>query len=235
MERELKLFEDYVSKFDMNNKLVLHKYEHTYKVVDNAKEIAKSLNLNDEETNRAAICALFHDIGRFPQVSEYNTFIDRFSFDHGDKGYEILKENNYNDEIVLTAVKYHNKKDLPTFDELTDMHCKLVRDADKVDIMTMFGNKECDNNYNISEEIMDCFKNHKLLDTAMGDTEFIYSLRNLAFVFDINYKKSMELIVEKKLIPFKLNIIRSKTNKEQVDLIEDIIKKYIKERFDIIC
>ena len=138
--------------------------------------------------------------------------------------------------LILTTIRNHNKfKIEDNLDDRTVLFCKLVRDADKVDIMTMFGNKECDNNYNISEEIMDCFKNHKLLDTAMGDTEFIYSLRNLAFVFDINYKKSMELIVEKKLIPFKLNIIRSKTNKEQVDLIEDIIKKYIKERFDIIC
>ena len=235
MEREINFFEDFISKFDKNNKMIIHKYNHTYRVVEYAKEIAKSLDLSNKEYIRASVCALFHDLGRFPQARDYNTFIDAMSFDHGDKGYEILKENNYNDEIVLKAVKYHNKKELPNFDELTNMHLKIVRDADKIDIMTMFGNKECDNNSIISEEIMNCFKNHKLLDNSMGDTELIYSLRNLAFIFDINYKKTMETIIEKELIPFKLNIIRSNTNKEQVDIIEKELKKYIKERFDLIC
>lgn len=235
MDKEIKFFEDYVHSFDMNNPKIIHKYNHTYRVVEYAKEIAKSLNLNEKEETRACICALFHDLGRFPQATIYDSFKDSESFDHGDKSYEILKENNYDDEIVLKAVKYHNKKDVPIFDELTNMHLKIVRDADKIDIMNHFGNKECENNFKIKDEIMECFLNHKLLDNSMGDTDFIYTLRNLAFIFDINYKKSIEIILKQDLINYKLKILRSMNNSKEIDIIEKEIKKYIKERFDIIC
>ena len=130
MDKELNFFEKYVHGFDMTNRKIEHKYHHTLRVVEYAKEIAKSLNLDKKEYDRACVCALFHDLGRFPQVTEYDTFVDSESFDHGDKSYEILLDNNYDDEIVLKAVKYHNKKEVPKFDELTDMHCKLVRDAE---------------------------------------------------------------------------------------------------------
>ena len=159
MDKELEFFEKYVSNFDMSNKKVEHKYHHTYRVLEYAKEIAKSLNLDEKEYNRACVCALFHDLGRFPQIRDYDTFVDSESIDHGDKSYEILKENNYNDDIVLKAVKYHNKKYVPKFDELTDMHCKLVRDADKVDIMLYFLNEPIDNNYDVDDKIIDSFKN----------------------------------------------------------------------------
>ena len=235
MEKELEFFEKFVHSFDMNNEKVIYKYNHTFRVVDNAKEIAKSLNLNEKEYTRACVCALFHDLGRFPQVSEYNTYLDRLSFDHGDKSYEILKENYYSDEIVQNAVKYHNKKDLPDFDELSLMHLKIVRDADQIDIMYDCGNKPCENDVRVLDNIMNCYKNHTLVDNSAGDSEFIYTLRNLAFVFSINYKRSMEIIIEKGLISIKLNILRSETNKDQIDFIEKEIKKYIKERFDIIC
>lgn len=236
MNEEIKFFEDYVSNFDKNDEKIDHKYKHSYRVVGYAKEIADSLNLDEKEKTRASICALFHDIGRFVQVEKYDTYNDKKSFDHGDRGAEILKDNGYTDSILLNAVKYHNKKVIPVFDELTDMHCKIVRDADKIDIMTIWGNTENDENYIVSDDIMNCFKKHIQMDNDMGKSEFVYSLRCLAFIFDINYKKSIEIIIEKGLISFKLNILRKKSlNKEQIDIIEKELKEYIKERFDIIC
>ena len=94
MNKEVKLFEDFINDYDMNNPKIKLKYDHTFRVVENAKEIAKSLNLDDKEKNRALVCALFHDLGRFPQVTEYDTFIDELSFDHGDKSYELLNNGN---------------------------------------------------------------------------------------------------------------------------------------------
>lgn len=234
MDNEIRFFEDYVSKFDKTNEKVEHKYNHSYRVVGYAKEIANSLNISEKEKTRASISALFHDIGRFPQAEEYNTYNDEESFDHGDIGAKVLKEKGYNDDIVLNVVKYHNKKEIPKFDELTDMHLKIVRDADKIDIMTIWGNKKSDENSIASEDIINCFKKHIQMDNNMGDTEFIYTLRCLAFVFDINYKKSIEIIINKGLIPFKLNLARNECNKEQIDLIEKELKNFIKEKFDII-
>ncbi|MBR3116869.1 MAG: HD domain-containing protein [Bacilli bacterium] len=235
MDKEIKFFEDYVNKFDKSIDKVMYKYKHTYRVVGFAKEIAKSLDLDEKEYNRAVVCALFHDLGRFEQVTNYNTYIDRISFDHGDRGYEILKENNYNDEIVQKAVKYHNKKDVPVFDELTNMHCNIVRDADKIDIIIETSNSVKNPNVRIDEHVINNFKNHELVANEAGDTDFLYVIREIAFFFDINYKRSMEILLEHDLLNKKLNLIRSDINKDQVDLIEKELKKYIKERFDIEC
>ena len=235
MEKEIKIFEDYLNGFDMNNEMILFKYKHTYRVVDNAKKIAKSLDLNENEYNRACIAALFHDIGRFPQAKEYNTFSDRKSFDHGDKGSEILKELNYNDDIVIKAVKYHNKYDFPKFDDLTDMHIKIVRDADKIDIMHVTYAENIDRKIKISNRIINCFKKHKQLPNYLGHSYVIYLLRILAFIFDINYKKSMEMILKNGSVQFVFSKLKTRLDKEIYDLIEAETKKYIKERFDIIC
>ena len=235
MEKEIQFFEDYFHTFDINNPKIIHKYKHTYRVVGYMKQIAGSLNLDEKEYNRACISALFHDLGRFPQLRDYDTYTDSKSFDHGDKGYEILTENNYNDEIVKKAVKYHNKKEVPKFDELTDMHCKLVRDADKTDIMLYFLNDPIDNNYDIDDSIIESFKKHELLGEFENDTDFIYVLHYLAFIFDINFKKTIEILLENKFLETKINLIRNDNNKDKVDFIEKELKEYIKERFDIIC
>lgn len=232
MDEELKLFEDYVHKFDLSVEEIRRKYNHTYRVMKYAEEIAKSLNLNNKEIQRAKICALFHDLGRFPQYEEFNTFNDKKSFDHGDKSEEILKNMNYNDEIVLNAVKYHNKAFVPEFDELTNIHCKIIRDADKLDIMDTQSKEIKDNNIEYNKDILNCFKEHRMLDNSLANTEVFLLLRMVAFIFDIYYEKSIEIIKEKDIINKKLSLLKDSEEKE---FIESEIKKYIKERFDVIC
>ena len=235
MNKEVEFFEEYTHSFDLTVPDIYKKYEHTYRVMSFAEEIAKSLNMNEEEVNRAKICALFHDLGRFPQFTEYQTYTDSKSFDHGDKSEEILKEYNYDDEIVLKAVKYHNKKSVPNFDELTNMHCNIVRDADKLDIMDTQINELDRYEYEYSDELLDCFKNHTLLDNNFANNDFIFLIRMILFIFDINYKKTIEIIIEKGIIKRKLDLLRKNKNNKEVDLIETEIKKYLKERFDVIC
>lgn len=235
MNKEVEFFEEYTHSFDLSVPDIYRKYEHTYRVMNYCEDIAKSIGLSDEEVNRSKICGLFHDLGRFPQFTEYKTFIDHNSFDHGDKSAEILKDHNYNDEIVLNAVKYHNKKDVPTFDELTNIHSNIVRDADKLDIMDMQINELDRYNYEYNEILLNCFKEHKLLDNMVTETKFINLIRMLAFVFDINYKRTIEILIEKDILNRKFNLLRKNKNNKEVDIIENEIKKYIKERFDVEC
>ena len=235
MNKEVEIFENFIKNFDMNIPDLKRKYDHTYRVVDYAEDIAKSLNLDESEVTRAKVCALFHDLGRFPQFSEYKTFIDSESIDHGDKSEDVLKDYDYNDDIVLKAVKYHNKREVPIFDELTNIHCNIVRDADKLDIMDMQVNELDRYDYEYPNGIIDCFKNHTLLDNRYANNNFINLLRMLAFIFDLNYKRSVDIIIEKNIIERKLKILRKNKNNKEVDIIEKEIKKYLKERFDVIC
>ena len=96
MEKEIKMYEDYLSIFDKHNPKIMHKYKHTFRVVDYAKTISNSLGISEDEQKRACVCALFHDLGRFPQARDYDTFEDSKSFDHGDKSFEILNEYDKN-------------------------------------------------------------------------------------------------------------------------------------------
>ena len=49
MEEALNLFNEYYSTFDSSLSGVNRKYDHTLRVVEYAKRIAKSLNLNDDD------------------------------------------------------------------------------------------------------------------------------------------------------------------------------------------
>lgn len=64
-------------------------------------------------------------MARFPQYSQYKTFYDGASIDHGDTGADILAEKfDWSDadepekEALFTAVRLHNKKCLPELPQL---------------------------------------------------------------------------------------------------------------------
>ena len=66
----------------------------------------------------------------------------RSSVDHGELGEQILRENRVleklardQQELVFKAVRYHNRKELPSVeDEAFIFFTNLLRDADKLDI-----------------------------------------------------------------------------------------------------
>ena len=246
MNENFDAFDKYVMNYDMDEKMINYKYNHSYRVVHQAEEICRSLEMDTIERDLASNIALLHDIARFRQWTDYKTFKDSESFDHGDEGVKILfdegeiknfiiDKDDY--EVVKKAVAGHNKYDLD-YSDMTDreaLQCKIVRDADKIDIIIETSNSVKNPNVRIDEHVINNFKNHELVANEAGDTDFLYVIREIAFFFDINYKRSMEILLEHDLLNKKLNLIRSDINKDQVDLIEKELKKYIKERFDIEC
>ena len=89
MKDYLKLFNNYIKTFDYKDKMILHKFHHTYRVMDFCEQIALSVN---EDIKIAQLCGLFHDIGRFEQYKKYQTYSDIHSIDHSEIGAIILKE-----------------------------------------------------------------------------------------------------------------------------------------------
>ena len=107
-------FIKYTKKFNLKDKNIEGKQQHSIRVMKISTEIAKGLKLSKEEIKLATLIGLLHDIARFKQYEEYQTFRDYESFDHGDKGVEILKKNNFlrkfikeskYDEIIYKAIK----------------------------------------------------------------------------------------------------------------------------------
>jgi hypothetical protein len=66
-----------------DQKNILLKEQHTFKVCENMIAIVKGLSLNDNYLMPAETVALFHDVGRFPQYARYKTFRDGISVNHG--------------------------------------------------------------------------------------------------------------------------------------------------------
>lgn len=164
MEKEIKIFNDYVKSFDLSNDKIKNKYDHSFRVMKRAEEIAISLNLNEEDIHVATLAGLLHDIGRFNQVKYYDTFEDKKSFDHGDEGYRVLEteikkytDNEKEASIVLLTTKYYNKYKVEETDEKTKMFCNIVRDADKLDIMETQCNEVPENVYLKSELLEDVY------------------------------------------------------------------------------
>lgn len=214
------------------------KIDHTLRVVKLCEEIAKSLNFSDEEVNVAKMIGLLHDIGRFEQWKKYQTFNDLASADHAHLGVEILTANNYirnyytdskYDNIVLSAIAFHNKYKLPNgLSEKEKLFSKIIRDADKLDILYLYTIGHI--NINTEEQ--------KMTDKIYSDLISGKEIRredkrnkadnlsiSLGFIFDINFKKSLEILKDENYLNKEIDIYINKTNnKEFISQLEEIRK-----------
>ena len=231
--KEEELFEEYTSKYDKTSPGISLKYNHSFRVVKKALRIAKSIKLSEEDIELVRVCALLHDIARFEQYANYESFDDSKSFDHGDKGAEILIENGITNEIVLNTVKYHNKLEIPkNLDSRNKKFLKIIRDADKVDIMEHQGIICATKNYTIPKEIIDYFIEQKSIDRnikAKPPGNIIGILRMMAFIYDLNYKESFKMIKEKDLINKKCDSIKEQGNKG-IEKVKKLCNEYIESR-----
>ena len=227
-------FEDYTSNFDKNIDGIKLKYSHSYRVMNIALGIAKNLELSNEDVANVRVCALLHDIGRFIQYTKYKSFNDKETFDHGDKGYEILKEKGFTDDKILNTVRYHNKLLIPNdLDDKTKLYLKIIRDSDKLDIMKTQELICTTKNYKIGKDIVELFSNHQLINrdiTLDCEGNLLSILRMLAFIFDINYKESIEIIKKEDFVNKKCDLIYKNNKYEEINEIRDTCNKYIESR-----
>ena len=198
------------------------KKEHSKRVADNSKKLAEILNFTEEDLKLAAIAAVFHDIGRFKQLVTYNTFNDTVSEDHAEGAIEILKEkgflnelNSEEKEIVFTAIRLHNKLDLPKkLGSRELLHIKLLRDADKLDILKVISDYYSDKNQapnhtltwdlpkatQVSPGVVKEVLNGRLVSKHEVKSEMDVKIMQLSWVYDINFKPSIEIIFQNRFL-----------------------------------
>ena len=232
MKDATKLFLDYVNNYDMSNKDVRRKIDHTFRVAIYSKLLASHINLDEKEVQRAYDIGILHDIGRFEQISKYNTFNDAISIDHGYLGYSILKDLEYNDPIALNAVRMHNAYKIPeqyNNNTMLKLHCEIIRDADKLDNLSIKYKTNLSNK-TINCKLIKYFQNHQLVPNEEINDDIDASLRELSFIFDMNFEESLILIKNKNVIEEKIDNIYYQTKDKNIYVVRYFINEYINQR-----
>ncbi len=196
-------------KFDKN---IMLKKKHSLLVRRECRQLARTENFSPRIAALIEIAGLFHDIGRFEQIRKFNTFVDCKSIDHGKLGCEVLKKTNVlsalpekDQNIIFISTKIHNTRMLPdNLDEETLMVVKAVRDADKLDIMRILLNEYVKGNLDetviLHLEESDNISPNVLMHLEKGENPNIadfrtltdFKLAQLAWIYDLNYKYSMD-------------------------------------------
>ena len=215
-----------------------------------AEQIATNLKLSEEQIQLATLIGLLHDIGRFKQYTDIGLGNNLEGFDHGDYGTKLLFkeglirkfiETNKYDEIIKKSIKNHNKFSIEaglTQEEL--LFAKLIRDADKIDILyesidIYYKNNEEEVNKSVlSEKIYNEFTKKATIKKGKNvRLKFIDDITCvIAFIYDINYKTSFEIIKEKNYINKIIDRynFKDQATKIKVDEIKKIANEYIKEK-----
>lgn len=198
------------------------KRDHSLRVAAISETLAQKLGFTDDEINLAYICGLFHDIGRFRQLVEYNTFSDAKSVDHAELALSVIEENSLlidmNDddkEVVLIAIEQHNKIKLTgNLNEKQKRFAGLLRDADKLDIYKVlsdyYTDKKAVPNHTltwelpagntVSPKVADEVLHNKLVSKANVVSEMDVKIMQLSWVYDINFKPSFDYLLRNRFL-----------------------------------
>lgn len=207
----------YVDDAEAQRNIVL-KEEHTHRVCANMELLVESLGLEEGSRRLAMAVALFHDVGRFEQYRRYGTFSDAASVNHAALGARVLTEERVLDtlpmadqSLIIRAVALHNAFTLSAdLDGTTDLHLRLIRDADKLDIWRVFldyyrapeeerasavslgfaDRPEC------SAPVLDSLREGKMVNLSQLATLNDFKLLQLSWVHDLNFPASLRLARE---------------------------------------
>lgn len=214
-----KIFADYLRQYDASNDKIRLKIVHTYGVVDAASSIAEGLNLSEEDKNLALHIALLHDIGRFEQLKQYNSFDDsivphaQLSLDILFKDHMIeqfIPERDY-DSIVYTAIENHGLYRLnPGITSRSLLHAQIIRDADKLDnfrvkeqdsIVTMLDvTAEELGSESISPHVYQSFLSGIPILNSERVTHMDMWISYLGYIFDLNFPVSRRYVIDHRII-----------------------------------
>ena len=196
------------------------KFRHTGEVCEiTEKIVAGEARFSPRDTLVFRLCALFHDISRFEQYDKFKTFLDRHSFDHGDRSAALIDELGLVPELpaedracVIDAVRVHNKFAIPAdFPAAHLAAAKMVRDADKLAILRLiirfFSGDISDPTIRLDLEDTPGWT-QSILETALSGKCVVYTdMKNIndfklglfAWVGDLNYPASAVLALDENL------------------------------------
>jgi len=228
---------------------IASKQEHTHEVCLHAVRIAKDLHLDDRVMFLAETAALLHDVGRFSQYQQYRTFVDSISVNHAARGARVLIENRVLNDlpkrdqtIIIRAVTLHNVFVLPEgLDEETLLVVRIVRDADKLDILRVVMDYLASDAGSraeavalglpdvpgYSEEVLGALRRGEMAKKSFLTTLNDFKLLQLAWMYDLNFASSLRLVVERRYID---RIAATLPQTEDIAVAVDTVRSYVHNR-----
>ena len=150
-------------------------------------------------------------------------------------------DNKYID-IIYLAIKNHNKYQIENgLNPKQEMFCKIIRDADKIDILyetvnIFYKENEIEeiNHSIVDDEILSKIYEKKTINRNdfKKRGKLISVLVMLAFLFDINYKTSFEMIYQENYINkiFQKFDFKDEHMKQKMKEIQVFLNQYIEEK-----
>lgn len=206
----MRVFEQYIKKFDMNKGNVKAMYFHSLKMMELCKDIASDVGVFDEE--EIVVCGmigLFHDIGMFSNKFKNCLVIDDSSdkskvtidilFDKDNLIRKITDDNKY-DDIIKVAIYCQSKNGLPQgFDKKMLHFCMVLKDAHVIETFRMVTNYPYMDMYidNFPNDLAyNDFKQFKVINSKISDNDADKVLEVMSLIFGLNYPYSYNLLRE---------------------------------------
>ena len=245
-----KAFKEYIKNYDISDPKIQLKITHIERTSEVSRKIAESLKLTSKDIFLAELIGLLHDIGRFEQIKIYNTFMDKKSINHAEFGVKILFEDKLiekfidtrdYDEIIRKAILNHNKSIIDNdLTEREKLHSKIIRDADKTDILyiltfdkikTLYGIDDL-SSQKISDEIYREYIEDKKINYANIENEVDLLVAHFAYVYDFNFNYGLEIIKQNRYLEkmFNRHSFKDQTTMNRYEKIYELASKYITNR-----
>ncbi len=240
-------FDEYVTGFYGEDRFVNAnlklKQDHTRRTCDEMLWLASKLGLNPRQHRTAEAVAMLHDIGRFEQFVRYRTYNDVRSVDHCRLALQIIHNTRIFEpleqrekQIIEAAIEHHGALKLPdSLDDETLLFAKLIRDADKIDILyvvTDYYGKYTENPQDFllelefpdtdeySPEVLSDVLNGRRTDYSKLRTLNDMKLLQLGWVYDVNFSVTLRRIKQRglleKLVSFLPDVEDIKKVRKQV-------------------
>jgi len=248
-----KWFADYVRQFRLKDGSLhpMHavKVPHSASVSTNCRVIATELGWTVSDIASAQAMGLLHDAGRFPQFRDYGTFSDARSTDHGKLGCDVVQASelvaNYSkDDMddILDGIRHHNKTKLASCASPRGLaFLKLIRDADKLDIIKIMGEIIHSGDFTLYPELLLGVDPNgppsqalisEIANSRTGSYANVHSLVDfhlirLSWMFDLNYQPSLKLVVSRGLMA---GILRDIPDTPEARKLAEETEKYLLER-----
>lgn len=219
------VFNEFIQQFDATHPKIDIKIRHTYGVINACDYLAESMNLSEEDHQLALLIGLLHDIGRFEQLTRFNSYDDNL-LPHAEAGLHVLFDQGWirkfintdiYDDIIYHAIKNHSLYAIdPALSGQALLHAQIIRDADKLDNFRVKTEDSIQAMLEVTEEelgtepvtdaIYNNFLNHKLILKSDRKTRMDMWISYMAFIFDFNFPASYQFILDHDYI--NLNIDR---------------------------